>query len=502
MAKFSDEFICFVKQAPVNDRRAVRPVLLPIYVWQVYGPDLKTKRANVFEKALLSQLSMGRGKGIDSQRVEELARWHGLEPELVSFIINQQLIPKGWIDRKTGTLTKDGIDMLNNDVSGASSLKTGYVFQDAIKGSFLPRYSNALDMIEPVSDSNTQLEFSMSKSSTRLWQPMILPDRVRPFEPNRETLKSIMSSTQAAQRNARSMGSKEEFESIYQMDVLKLSDKEPFAAFLWVWVYSDVGLEELWGVSDPFGLHHDVLWMREKIRDLCLSVPKLSKEVASLIGGKTEGEFSSLEDAAAAREEQVKLEVLAEFHKADLVDGLVGLLNGWTSRKLDVETSESEDRYHDYRDLITQSSGVIEHCLRYCLQKFPLKNLYIFPRTIEKSDIEKLFWATSPFLTKAQVHEAIQVKPTSLFSTARNKQGSFRLCMAVCLMSMPDYPNHPLRRFVINESHFLAAYQLSHWRDSAAHVDSSADNSKKKALEAAAITTYFLNIFFEGLERG
>ena len=156
MAKFSDEFICFVKQAPVNDRRAVRPVLLPIYVWQVYGPDLKTKRANVFEKALLSQLSMGRGKGIDSQRVEELAKWHGLEPELVSFIINQQLIPKGWIDRKTGTLTKDGIDMLNNDVSGASSLKTGYVFQDAIKGSFLPRYSNALDMIEPVSDSNTQ----------------------------------------------------------------------------------------------------------------------------------------------------------------------------------------------------------------------------------------------------------------------------------------------------------------------------------------------------------
>jgi len=502
MAKFSDEFICFVKQAPVNDRRAVRPVLLPVYVWQVYGPDLKTKRSNVFEKALLSQLSMGRGKGIDSKRIEELAVWHGLEPELVSFIINQQLIPKGWIDRKTGTLTKDGIDMLNNDVSGASSLRTGYVFQDATKGDFLPRYSNSLDMIDPVSESNTQPEFSMSKSSTKLWQPMILPDRIRPFEPNSETLRNIMSSTHAAQRNARSMGSKENFDSISQMDVLRLSDKEPFPAFLWTWVYSDVGLEELLGASDPFGLHHDVGWMREKIRDLCSSVPKLSKEVASLIGGKTEGEFTSLEDAVAAREEQVKLEVLAEFNKADLVDGLVGLLNGWTSRKLDVETSESENRYHDYRDLITQSSGVIEHCLRYCLQKFPLKNIHIFPKTIEKSDIEKILRATSPFLTKTQVHEVIQVKPTGLFSTARNKQGSFRLCMAVCLMSMPDYPNHPLRHFVTNESNFLAAYLLSHWRDSAAHADSRADNSKNTALQAARITTYFLNTFFEGLDRG
>ncbi|MDP5132259.1 MAG: hypothetical protein NWQ54_15340, partial [Paraglaciecola sp.] len=251
-----------------------------------------------------------------------------------------------------------------------------------------------------------------------------------------------------------------------------------------------------------FGLHHDVLWMREKIRDLCLSVPKLSKEIAGLIGGKSEGEFSSLEEAAAAREEQVKLEVLAEYNKADLVHGLVGLLNGWTSRKLDVETSESENRYHDYRDLITQSSGVIEHCLRYCLQIFPLKNPYIFPRTIEKSDIENLLWVTLPFLTKSQLQEVIQVKPTGLFNTARNKQGSFRLCMAVCLLSMVDYPNHPLRNFVTNESYFLAAYQLSHWRDSAAHVDSRADNSKKKALEAATITTNFLNIFFEGLERG
>ncbi|BDQ66159.1 hypothetical protein [Shewanella xiamenensis] len=502
MAKFSDDFICFDKQPPVTDRRAVRAVLLPTYVWQVYGPDLKVKRANVFEKALLSQLSMGRGKGIDSLRVEELAKWHGLEPELVSFIINQQLIPKGWIDRKTGTLTKDGIEILSNDVSGASSLRTGYVFQDAIKGDFLPRYSNALDTIEPVSDSYTQPEFSMSKSSTRLWQPMILPDRVRPSEPNREALKNIMNSTHAAQRNARSMGSKENFESIYQMDVLRLSDKEPFAAFLWVWIYSAVGLEELWGASDPFGLHHDVLWMREMVRDLCLSVPKLSKEVASLIGGKTESEFSSLEAATAAREEQVKLEVLAEFGKADLVDGLVGLLNGWTSRKLDVETSESENRYHDYRDLITQSSGIIEHCLRYCLQKFPLKNLRIFPAKIEKSDVEKLLWVTSPFLTKLQMIEVIQVRPTGLYNTAKHKQGSFRLCMAVSLLSMPDYPNHPLRYFVKNESNFLAAYRLSHWRDSTAHADSNADVTHKKALEAATITTYFLNIFFEGLERG
>lgn len=501
MAKFSDDFICFERRSPIANRQAVRAVLLPVYVWQVYGPDLTRKRANIFERALLSQLSMNRGKGIDKQRIVELAKWHGLEPELVKFIIYQQLVPKGWIDSKTGALTKEGIEILTNDISGASSLRTGYIFQDAVNGDFLPRFSHALDMIAPVSDTQLQPEFSLSKSSNRLWTPMLLPDSARPSEPNRETLRHIMVSTHSAQLNAKLMGSDLEFDSIYHMDILRLSDKEPFAAYLWVWIYSDIGLEEPWGVSDPFGLHHDVRWMRDKIRALCNVVPKLSKEIGVLIGGISEDQFTSIEAAVTARDEQVRLEVLAEFNKADLVDGLIGLLNGWMSRKLDIETSDSDNRYHDYRDLITQSSGILEHCFRHCLHKYPLKNTGIFPKKPDKSDVENLVRAVLPFLTKMQMDEVIKVKPTGLLSTAKNKYGSFRLCMAVCLFSMPDYPRHPLRYFVKNEQLFLEAYKLSHLRDSAAHADDSGGISKKNALKAAATTSNFLNVFFEGLER-
>lgn len=501
MERFSDDFICYLKQTPVEDRRSVRAVLWPVHVWQVYGPDLSRKRTNIFERSLLSLFSIGTGKRIDKERVNELAKWHGLEPEMVTYIIEQQLEPKGWLDTRSGSLTKEGIKALQHEVSGPNSLRIGYVFQDAVAGGMFPRYASTLNLIEPVSAAGPQLAFSLSIASNWQWKPLLIQDRVGPAMPSREELRGVMRGTHEAQRNAWMMGAQDEYESVYQLDALQLSDKEPFTAYLWVWVYSSVGLVHPWAAADPLGLHCDVQWMREKIEGVCKVFPKLSREIIQLISLGGGNEFSSLEDALATREEQAKLEVLAEYSQAGLVDRLMGLLHGWSSRKLDVETSEADNRYHDYRDLITQSSGVIEHCVRYCLEKYPLQNPHIIPRNCGRTELQELISAAVPALSEIQIEEVIRVRHSAVFNTAKNRQGSFRLCMAASLLSMPDYSDHPLREVVLNEQHFLDAYRLSHWRDGTAHADGGVSVSKSKSLEAASITASFLKIFFEGLNR-
>ncbi len=499
MARFSDDFICYLRQSPVDDRKAVKAVLWPVFVWQVYGPDLSGKSTNVFERSLLSLLSMRTGKRLDSSRISELAEWHGLEPEMVTYIIEQQLGPKGWLDPKTGWLTEGGQQALQQDLPGSNSLRTGYVFQDAFDGDLLPRYANGLDGIEPSDSSSSYLEFAFSKASNWQWRPTLLRERAEPCVPSKDDLRHVMESTHQAQRNAWMMGDLKEYDSLRQLDALRLSDKEPFAAYLWVWIYTGSGLEHIWAAADPFGLHSDIQWMREKVEGACKNVPKLSRDIMRMIGVEESEEFSSLQDVLAAREEQARLEVLTEFSQADQVDGLVGLLHGWTNRKLDVETSEFTNRFHDYRDLITQSSSLIEHCVRYCLETYPLKSPQIIPKRCGRNELQRLIADAAPFLSESQVEEVLKVRHSAVFNTAKNKQGSYRLCLAACLLSMPDYPDHPIRSFVQEEQLFLDAYRLSHWRDKTAHAEGGFNADKTMSLEAASITASFLQIFFKGL---
>jgi hypothetical protein len=502
MARLPDEFICYLMQPPVDDRMAVRVVLWPVHVWQVYGPDVSGKSTNIFERSLLSLLSMRTGKRLDAARIAELAEWHGLEPEMVTYIIEQQLEPKGWVDQKTGWLTEDGHKALQEDLPGSNSLRTGYVFQDAFEGGLLPRYSNDLKVVEPSVSSDTSLEFAFSKASNWKWKPTLIREKHEPVIPSKADLRHVMEATHQAQRNAWMMGDLDDFDSFRQLDALRLSDKESFPAFLWVWVYTGSGLEHVWAAADPFGLHADVQWMREKVEGACRSVPKLSRNIMRMIGVDEHDEFSSLRDVLAAREEQARLEVLTEYSQADQVDGLIGLLHGWTNRKLEIETSEFTDRFHDYRDLITQSSSLIEHCVRYCLGRFPLNNPQIIPRNCRSVDLQRLITDAMPSLSSEQLQEVTKVKPSTVYSAAVYKQGSFRRCLAACLLSMPDYPNHPIRGFVEAEQLFLDAYRLSHWRDDSAHGDTQFNISKSMSLEAASTTASFLKIFFKGLTNG
>lgn len=502
MARFSDEFICYLTQPPVDDRLAVRAVLWPVYVWQVYGPDVSGKSTNVFERSLLSLLSMRTAKRLDDARINELAQWHGLEPEMVTYIIEQQLQQKGWVDQRTGWLTEEGHMALQDDLPGFKNLRTGYVFQDAFEGGLLPRYSNDLRVVESLVSADTSLEFTFSKASNWKWKPTLIRQKSEPVTPSNADLRHVMEATHQAQRNAWMMGDRDDYDSIRQLDALRLSDKEPFSAFLWVWVYTGSGLEHIWAAADPFGLHSDVQWMREKVEGACKSVPTLSRKIMQMIGVEEHEEFSSLRDALAAREEQARLEVLTEYSQADQVDGLIGLLHGWANRKLEIETSEFTDRFHDYRDLITQSSSLIEHCVRFCLGRFPLSNPHIIPRNCRSVDLQRLIADAMPSLSKEQLDQIIQVKPSTVYSAAVHRQGSFRRCLAACLLSIPDYPDHPIRSFVESEQLFLDAYRLSHWRDESAHGDTQFNVSKSMSLEAASTTASFLKIFFKGLSNG
>ncbi|HGS5558240.1 TPA: hypothetical protein ACMDVV_000989 [Vibrio parahaemolyticus] len=498
MEEFFEDFVCYRKEPPVEDRRQAIAVLWPVYVWRVFAPNTSGKASNVFEKTLLSFLKMSQGSRLDAKRLEDISQWMGLESDMVQYILDSQLKPKGWVDSKTGEVTTDGDKAISGELVTSANYQTGYIFQDAIDGQLLPRYSTSFPTIEPQNDS--LLEFSFSKATNWKWRPSKLKKSSKAITPSVSQLDGVMKLMRQAQRNAYLMGDDTTQRLIGNIEDVELADEKAELAYLWVWVYTDV--QNVWAVADPFGLHPRVEWMRDKVLSALESSSHLSKSLSRLIGVEDDLDRTKLSELAAAREEQAKLEVLTEFKYADKVEGLATLLSGWVHRRLEVETTEYTDRFHDYRDLITQSSGLVELCTRYCLENYPLNNPSVIPRNCTKDDLKTLIIGVHPALTLKLLDEVVAVNPKTVYAAARNRQGSFRRCMAACLLALPDYEQHPITSVINDEILLLNVYRLSHWRDSAAHLDGSAVISKDMALKAYAIADAFLKKFLKGLSNG
>lgn len=491
MDRFSDNFIRYASLPKGIDKTKVKPLLWPVYVWDVYAPDYSNKTSNLFEKTLLSFLSMRRAKRLEKEHLAEMASWLGIEPDMVTYIVENQLKPKKWLD-EDGWLTKEGHDAMNQQVTVSSSLTSGLVFQDAVYGQLLPRVAKRWQPVDPVSDD--PLSFSQSKGSNWSWKPWILPKSKNSSRPSSNDLEEALSATRLALRNAELMDFDIEEDQQNVIDSIDLARETPQRAYLWIWVHADE--QEVWSVGDPFSYSDKASWMRERVDKAAASNEALSKSLMKIIG--VTDETSSLNHVMDVHNEQARLEVLSEYGYAEKVDGLLVLLQGWMHRRLEVETAEASNHYHNYSDLITQSSGLIEHCLRYCLEKYPLLNLRVIPKACQRADLRKIIENAVPNLSGQQLDRTVTVSPGQVYSAAKNKKGSFRRCLAACLIAMPDHRDHPMKLVVGNESLFLDAYELSRWRDKTAHADSDFRLTKDIALKACSIAERFLREFCKG----
>jgi len=488
--------VCFTRQPPVEDKKTAKALLWPVYIWQVFGPDLSVKTANVFERAILSLLSVNRGRW-DRSRLPELADWLGLEPDMIEYVIEQQLVPEGWLDPRTKTITRKGFEALQTEEVKANSLRAGYVFQDALDGSFMPRFSNVVDWLEP--ESRAPLRFALDRATTYKHRPTVIASSREASPPSGGDLHHVMEAHSAAERNAWLSDDRDSFNSKRQLDSLVLSNQVAIPAYLWVWIYPVSTIDHIWTAADPFNLHDDVRWMREKIEAVSRRYKTLENDIRSLVGETVGSAQESLDTLTVTRTEQAKAMILEKYPWASEVEGLDNALYGWLMRRLDIEDSNDSSLFHDYRDLITQSGALVELCVRDCLSKYPMKNPWVIKKNWESSDIRRALANSVPSLTSKQLQEANSISSGRLFSTAKGGNGAFRTYLAAILLSLPDYSFHPLRRIVNDEELFLGAYQLTDWRNKAAHQDQSFDASKESAIEAASIAERFLESFYQGL---
>ncbi len=496
MENFSEEYICFSKYPPIQDRKLAKAILWPVYIWQVYGPDFTGKTINIFERTLLSLLSMNQGR-LNDTRLVELAEWLGLEPDMVKYIIDQQLVPQGWVDSRSGSITLEGHEALQEQDERSNALKAGYVFQDAVDGNYLPRYSKTIDLLEP--ETTKPPKFALSKASTYRHQPTLISSSVEAHAPSQADLRMIIEGHNAAARNLWLSGDENQSQSWTQLDNLALSNHKPIPAYLWVWIYPMSSIDHIWAAADPFVWHDDVSWMREKIESVSRRYKTLANEILTMLGEKSSDDNRSLDEIVSSRTEQVSFEVEMKYPTADKIDGLTNILHGWMTRQLEVETSYRSDLVHDYRDLINQSGGIIEVCVRYCLNKFPFKSFWIIKKSWNQSDIKLALTRSIPSLSEKQLELASAVGAGKLFWAAKNGQGAFKTYFAAVLLSMSDYPNHPLKFLINNERLFVDAYKATDWRNNTAHLNEKFESSKTVAIESAAIAEQFLKNIFQGL---
>ena len=138
----AERYLRFDVKRPFNGR----PLLWPVKVWKILYPIQRIIKLNLFQQAILGLI---RARCNDINEMSELL---GLDQQLISFIIEKQLIPNGWIVddwlTKGGSVTFSGQRVLEDALDASEEIRIGYAFQDGITGDWMPRFTEELIEIE------------------------------------------------------------------------------------------------------------------------------------------------------------------------------------------------------------------------------------------------------------------------------------------------------------------------------------------------------------------
>lgn len=243
-------------------------VLWPALAYRVVAPQLRRRRFDLFQEAILKICRAG------VVTVEEIHAHIQLGCDLIAFI-TLQLQSTGLLDDRLG-LTSRALRLLEEDDDSTMEATVGHVFQDPISGALWPRFmTRPMDRVAakfwPEGDGVRRCKYDIGSVGSRRDGIAIVIETgnaaSRPAAPSatsvlracREHRRQRLSyervrnrGPEAAEELARFSAS--DLPAFIQQVSLVSTEPEPVYLCTFIFVPSDVSRTGVWQICDPFGL--------------------------------------------------------------------------------------------------------------------------------------------------------------------------------------------------------------------------------------------------------
>jgi hypothetical protein len=275
-------------------------LLWPAWMHRVAAPRPTQSKLNTFQRAVLGLAYAG---VIEADAVAQRLHIHG---DLVAHIMLRELVPSGYLDRKTSLPTEFGVEALASDAAARAEMKTGFVFRDPFDGKLWPRFVEQIQYadVDYESDPYPLLVQGTAGAPIKRRPELVFPPQgALPIPPEPlEVLDAVRAQSRWAKAIGRQLTDEDEVLSL-PTDALKrvtLLDAEPDPVFLVTYAYlTDDDDRQDWFVCDPFGLMDSPL-LKRRLVELSQDRPRLSNRINNLL--RKARDFTDLEGWGQAEE--------------------------------------------------------------------------------------------------------------------------------------------------------------------------------------------------------
>jgi len=443
-----------------------RSVLWPALVHRVLYPEAKRPKLNLFQRAVLGLI---RARTVQTEAIAELT---GLHPNLISLILAQG-ISNGWLANGAGALTTKGEQLLDDEAVDDTSLKSGYLLQDALTGQFWPRLVAQLNQLEPRDPLARYPEFMDERKTGRTIRPFVIMG-------GRSDLPALdHDSLMAAYRDYR-----EDYRASQQLDqgsvlprqislqgVQRLDDT-PQPARVLVWITADDDGLDLWSVKDPFELRESAWWLQSTLRQVIDSDANLLARLEPLVG-IARADNQTVEQWLEALRKQTELQILTEFpwleRQSDIKRHLAALL----VRREKLHQGDSHDQELDAAMMECQK--LLEVVMQWLIRSYPA-NIGQLPKQ-QKPDWglnERLLSALQvPAFTERVIRLLARQKMDQVIRACSKPSDSLKALLFAAAMGTLNAPQHPLKVLEDRDLKLDKLLDIADLRNQSSHAQSS-----------------------------
>jgi len=357
-----------------------RFILWPAWAYRVIAPDVKQRKINFLQKAVMGLCNAG------VYQADSIAENMAIHRDLVAFIFSE-LMNDGFMN-SNGELTHKGQQALDEDTLTAEDMNAGYVFQDPWKEDLWPRFVSDLAYAEiELNDDNYPSLVMGSKGRQRKFSAF----SVIPRSQSTPTTPSAKSIVEAVARHKRSLRFQDYVEDSYFEDEfdsnfvdsvvdfnrVSLIEENPQPVLLVTYIYvpdeESGGLD--WYVCDPFGMGHSVR-LRHKIEEVMPEVPGLFQNINKIASETLHSGYEEqkkwFEKVRFRAGIEVERRLSVHIHNHACFDHLLAM----ESIYIEVQSLGKDCPEHKINDLLRSGVKVFESVFSSMTDVYPLGDIW------------------------------------------------------------------------------------------------------------------------------
>ncbi|CAO1659131.1 DUF4145 domain-containing protein [Halomonas sp. NYA30] len=452
-------------------RSKSRPVLWPVLVHRVLYPEPRQPELNLFQRAVLGLVRAKRVKQ------DDIAVLTGLHPELIALIVAQG-VSNGWLTSDANGLTEKGHRLLDDEEDESTSLKAGFLIQDAITGYFWPRMVTKLEQIEPVDPQAKFPEFSVNRRTGHTFRPYLARAKKQSLpDLDNELLARAYRDYRKDYRASQQLGGVHSSSEFFRLQGVQRLDASPEAARIVVWVTGDDEGDELWSVKDPLGLRAGAWWLEEPVKQLLGSDTKLRNFLAPLIGIPDAGVLTN-DEWLRELQKRTELDILIEFPWIEAQPDIRRYFARLLKWRRKIESGSTWDS--DLEAALGDCQKLLEVVMQWMIKTYPANGGQIPPaKKLDWKLNERLLGALGiPSFTEDVVRTLARQDLRQVIRACQNPSSSLKALLFAAGMGALTDDQHPLKVLQDENLQILQLLDLADLRNQSSHGQSSFKKGK------------------------